>query len=166
MAVTPAAAVIGANTARKPTRGPSAAQIRAAVRRAEHSRNVWATVNICNTKRNRDVIGIRGQMPALGFQSVLVMDVQVYYLNSQTKKYLPDPGVKEHVVLGSATNALHQDGASFRIVPPANLEGRIDFSWELAGKVIGSTNRMTVRGVKRVQFADPRGHSAATCVIK
>lgn len=155
-----------ATAAGKATRRPSAAQIRTAVRRAKRSRNVWATVNICNTKRNRDVIGIRGQMPALGFQTVLIMDVQVYYRSLQTNKYVPDPFVKEHVLLGPASTALHQDGASFRIVPPANLKGQITFSWVLNGKVIASTTRMTKGGVKGVDFADPRGYSAATCVIK
>ncbi len=165
IARTPVAALASTAVARKSSQRPSAAQIRRAVRRAERSRNLWATVNICNTKRNPDVIGIRGQMPALGFKTVLIMDVQIWYLNRKTKKFVPDPAIREHVVLGAATTALHQDGASFRIVPPADLKGQITFSWALGGKVIGRTTRMTAGGIKGVDFADPHGYSAATCSI-
>lgn len=149
----------------KPVHGPSAAQIRAAVRRAQRSRNLWATINICNTKRYRDVIGIRGQMPALGFETNLSMEIQVDYWNIAQKKFVPDPGVKLPVALGRATNGLHQGGVSFRFHPPADLSGQISFTWKLAGKVIGHAHRTTQGGLKHVAFGDPPGHSATTCRI-
>ncbi len=135
------------------------------MRRAKRSRNLWATINICNTKRYPNVIGIRGQMPALGFETTLSMAIQVDYRNVNGKKFEPDPGVKKTVVLGPATSGLHQDGVSFRIVPPADLSGQISFTWKLAGKVIGRASRLTAGGLKHVAFGDPPGHSAATCRI-
>ena len=39
---------------------PSAAQIGRAVRNAERSRALWATVNICDTAKYPHVIGVRG----------------------------------------------------------------------------------------------------------
>src|SRR6516165_1209759 len=58
---------------------PTAAQMRAAVQRAERSKYLWATVNICNTKRHPHAIGVRGQMPALGFPALLQMTVHLKY---------------------------------------------------------------------------------------
>ena len=44
---------------------------RAAVRRAERSRELWATINICsaNAKPGGGELGVRGQMPSLGFSA-------------------------------------------------------------------------------------------------
>src|SRR6516225_9959914 len=55
------------------TKGPTRAQIRAAIHRALHSRVLWATVNICDTMHHQNVIGIRGQMPSLSFAAGLRM---------------------------------------------------------------------------------------------
>ena len=169
-ALTPAGAAPPAPTplavTPKPAQRPSAAQIRAAVRRAKRSSNLWGTINICNTKRYPKVIGIRGQMPALGFETILSMAIQVDYWNVNDKKFEPDPGVEKTVVLGPATSGLHQDGVSFRFVPPADLSGQISFTWKLAGKVIGRASRLTAGRLKHVAFGDPPGHSAATCRIK
>ena len=68
------ATAVPAAASKRPT-GPTHSQISAAVARVKRSRNLWATVNICNTKRHPDVVGIRGQMPALGFSSALSMQV-------------------------------------------------------------------------------------------
>ncbi len=159
LAVTPASA-----TSRSSDR-PSATQIRTAVHRAERSRNLWATVNICNTKRHPHVIGIRGQMPALGFKATLMMDIQVDYWNTEHRTFEPDPAAKKQVLLGRATSGLHQDGVSFRFDPPAVLSGRITFTWKLAGKVIGHASRRTANGPKHVDFGDPPGHNTSTCRI-
>jgi hypothetical protein len=70
------------------------------------------------------------------------------------------------VQLGSGSNGLYQGGASFGFQPTADLRGQITFTWTLAGKVLGRASRMTVGHIKNVDFADPSGYSAATCVIK
>jgi hypothetical protein len=142
---------------------PSKAQIRAAVNKAEHSRYLWATVNICNTKHHRDMIGVRGQMPSLSFAVSLDMNIQIDYWSSTRHRFVRVPGVAKSVPLGDPTNSIVQGGATFRFDPPVYLSGTISFKWKLHGKVIGRTSRATSSGDKHVAFGDPPGYSAATC---
>jgi hypothetical protein len=147
--------------ARGTSRGPTRAQIRAAVRRAEHSKSLWATVNICNTTRHPKTIGVRGQMPSLGFAATMSMRVQVDYWTGT--QFALDPGVSKRVALGDPTNRIIQGGANFTFQPPVILSGTITFEWKLAGKVIGHTTRLTGHGYRHVDGGDPPGYSAATC---
>ena len=76
---------------------PTKAQIRTAVARAERSKSLWATVNICNSKRYPDRIGVRGQMPSLGFAAWLSMDIQVqYYSDAHEKHFVPAAAQRRH----------------------------------------------------------------------
>jgi hypothetical protein len=144
-------------------RGPSAAAIRAAVRSAESSKLLWATVNICNTKRHPDTIGIRGQAPSLPFASAMSMRIGVDYWNGT--KFAPDPHAIKVLQLGDPVNRLIQSGANFTFHPPVVLSGTIEFEWKLAGKVIGRATRLTGHGDKHVAGGDPPGYSTATCRI-
>jgi hypothetical protein len=147
-------------------KNPTAAQIRAAVNKAERSKQLWSTVNICNTKHHRDTIGIRGQMPSLSFPSALYMKVQVDYWNYAAKKFAPDPGVDQTVALGDPANQIVQGGAMFKFKPPALLSGTITFEWKLHGKLIGSKRLATASGHKNAKFGDPPGYSSNKCTIK
>jgi hypothetical protein len=147
-------------------KNPTAAQIRAAVKKAEQSKQLWSTVNICNTKHHRDTIGIRGQMPSLSFPSSLYMQVQVDYWNYAAKKFEPDPGVNQLVTLGDPANQIVQGGATFKFKPPALLSGTITFEWKLHGKLIGSKRSPTGNGHKNAKFGDPAGYSSSECNIK
>ena len=74
--------------------GPASAgvgpgQIARAVRTAEQSHSLWATVNICNARKYRHDLGVRGQMPTLGFSSSLFMVVQVNYWSQGQHRFLP-----------------------------------------------------------------------------
>jgi hypothetical protein len=145
---------------------PTAAQIRAAVNKAERSKQLWSTVNICNTKHHRDTIGIRGQMSSLSFPSSLYMRVQVDYWNYAAKKFEPDPRVNQTVALGDPANQIVQGGATFKFKPPALLSGTITFEWKLHGKLIGSKRLATAAGHKNAKFGDPPGYSSSKCSIK
>ncbi len=144
---------------------PSAQQIRQAVSRAQRSRAVWATVNICNTRRHRHILGIRGQLPALGFPAGLYMTIQVNYWVKAKRRFMPDSHARRSLSLGTQTSGRHQDGFSWQFAPPAILSGTITFEWKLGRKVIGRTTRRTVDGIKHVDDADPKGYSTATCRI-
>lgn len=164
-AATAAITVLAAAPAAWAAQRPSPAEIHAAIRSVEHSKSLWATVNICNTRRHRHTIGIRGQMPALGFPSKLVMRFQVDYWAGPKRGLVPDPGIRQTVVVGAFPRGLHQSGYTFRFRPPAVLSGEVTFTWLIDGKVIGQTTRRTAHGVKGVDYGDPPGHSTATCRI-
>ena len=174
-ALVPAAlALPGSRAAAKPSSGPTAAQERAAVRRATRSRNLWATVNICNTRRHPDVIGFRVQMPGLGFGANLSAEVRVEYWSPAAKHFRPVPGrsgsLGSVVSLGRATTGTHQSGVSFPIQKPPSgvhyvFRGVATFKWKLGSKVLGSTTRTTGHGYRHVDQSDPAGYSSGTCTI-
>jgi hypothetical protein len=162
-----AAAVTSTAGAKPSGKGPTEAQIRAAVRRAEHSKDLWATINVCRRKGREDIIGIRGQMPSLGFTSDLSLVVQPQYWAYDQAKFKPVPGDARRVSLGAATHAVLQGGASFRFKHPAGLlRGTITFEWRLKTRLLASTVRKTTHGHRHVDFADPPGFSAGVCSFR
>jgi hypothetical protein len=145
---------------------PSAAQVKAALARAARSPDLWATVNICDTPRYPDTIGIRGQMPGLGFAARLYMRVRVEYWSDETRRFELVPGVDQTVSVGRATRGVHQSGVTFQFIPPAGtLRGLVTFEWKRSGRVLGRLTRKTGHGYQHVDFADPPGYSAGTCSI-
>jgi hypothetical protein len=147
-------------------RPPSRAAQRAALRQAERSRYLWATVNVCEPARR--VVGIRGQIPALGFSTRMRMIVRF--------GYYPRPGSRLHLIhdaslaLGVGTHAsgLYQRGAEFTFTAarPVTISGSITFEWFLARRLLGSTTRAARGRVRNVQDSRPRGESAARCRIR
>jgi hypothetical protein len=142
---------------------PTPVQIRTAIRTAAHSRSLWATVNICDTKRHPNTIGIRAQMPSLPFAASLSMRVQIDYYSFADKRFVSDPGVVRTVPLGDPANQVIQGGANFQFQPPVVLSGTVTFEWKLAGRTIGRATRLTGHGYKGVNGGDPAGYSTATC---
>ena len=147
---------------------PSAPQIRKAVSGAKRSKQLWATVNICDTHVTRDTIGVRGQVPALGFSSSISIAVSVDFWNPETKRFKPDPGTRRLIHLGSPSTGVHQQGVSVRVrparraVPTATRRS----SGSAAAKLLGQTDRLTTGGHRDADFGDPHGFSAATCTIR
>jgi hypothetical protein len=153
-------AAFAANSTSQPTQ----AQIRAAVRAAERSTDLWATINLCDTRQFPDQVGLRGEMPALGFSSGLYMTFEVYYRSGSTFK--PDRRTRDQEHVGRwAGSSVHQSGVTFTFASPATFRGEVIFTWRLKGKVIGRIARMTTAHHKHVDFSHPRGYSAARCTI-
>jgi hypothetical protein len=151
-----------ANAASRP---PSSGQIRSAIRRAERSGALWATVNICSTRRYPGRLGIRGQMPSLGFAASMSMSIQVQYLNQANHRFRPVPGASRTIGF-IATTGLHQEGANWRFTPhTGTLGATITFTWSLARKVLARATRPVTAGHPDADFGDPPHFSAAQCTI-
>jgi hypothetical protein len=147
---------------------PSPARIRAAVKKAERSHSVWATVNICNSRGYRNALGIRGQMPALGFPAWLSMEVKLFYYVHSQKRFAPVPTHGTKLVrLGRISSGLQQSGALFVFSPhQPTLKATITFIWRRSGQLLGRTTLSTTGGHRNADFASPPHYSAATCTIK
>lgn len=148
--------------------GPSAAQVRRAVGRAESSRSLWTTINICNSRAYPDSLGVRGQMPALGFAAVLSMRIQIDYYSAPQKRFVPiqSSTATRQISLGRWSSNLQQAGGVFPFKPHAGLlRATVQFTWMRSGKVIGQTVRQTTAGHKDADFASPPHYSAAQCQI-
>jgi hypothetical protein len=158
--------LLGALLAAMPaSAAPTPAQMRAALARAKRSRSLWATVNICDTKRHPNMIGVRGQIPALGFPATLGLIVKLDYYSFKVGAFRPIPGVGMRTSLGTATTGFLQGGAIFTFKPPVILSGTIVFQWRVGKKLLGQATRLTGHGYHGVDAGDPRGTSHATCRI-
>ncbi len=163
IAIATSAAVADAASGGNPT--PS--QIRRAVAQAEHSQSLWATVNICNSRRYPDTLGIRGQMPSLGFPAWLTMSIQLNYYSRTKKRFLPIPvGGQRLVRLGRSSVKLQQGGALFTFDPHTGLlDATVEFSWHREGKLLGQTSEPTTAGHPSADFGSPAHYSAKQCDI-
>jgi hypothetical protein len=160
------ALAVPAAAARSRPRAPTAAQIRRAVQRLEHSRDLWATVDICNTKRHPRVLGVRGQMPSLGFGATHEMNIQVEYQPSRKIGFKPDPHVKHAVALGYSANKLLQGGWMWQFPRHTGLlRAAVAFVWRRGNRQIARIVRTTTGGHRNVDFSDPPKFSAAQCNI-
>lgn len=164
----PASAAPAAHRARH-HRPPTPRQIATAVRRAERSRSLWATVNICNTRRYRNDLGVRGQMPTLGFAADLSMIVRVGYWAGSRHAFMPIQSATATTTLnlGKLSKGLQQAGAVFPFRAHAGrLNARITFVWRRGGQVIGRATRRTTAGHPDADDGSPPHYSAAQCRIR
>ena len=127
---------------------------------------LWATVNVCQTKGKQAAqggsIGVRGQMPTLGFASTLSMTIQLNRYSAKSKSFvaLPYATAKTTVSPGAFATDLHQDGAVFPFSGPAGLlNATVTFSWTRAGKLLGSTTQQTTAGHRDAAGGRPAHYS-------
>ena len=164
----PGAATTSAATTRSsanPT--PTAAQIRRAVTHAEHSRYLWATVNVCQPGvRQGGLIGVRGEMGALWFRSTLSMTVRLRQYDSARQSFLlvKGPTATRTVTLGRLRRGVHQDGVEFHYSSETGLlDATVTFIWSRNGRRLGDVTVTTTGGHPNAAFAEPPGHSTASC---
>jgi hypothetical protein len=151
-------------------KGPTQTRIKHALFRARHSRSLWATVNVCRPKGKHGAkggnIGIRGQMPTLGFASTLSMTIQLNHWVTKTKTFtaLPYSTAKTTVTPGTFATNLHQDGVVFPFGAPAGLlNATVTFTWSRGGKVLGTALRQTTDGHHDAAGGRPAHYTAAQC---
>jgi hypothetical protein len=134
------------------------------------SRELWATINVCNPKDQPDYVGIRGQMPGDGRpHDALYMSFRMQKLDSATKHWNDVAGTTTPFLRAGA-GVGRQIGASFQIKPepgrPAmTFRGLVEFQWRRGKTVLESTRRPTTAGHVSLAGADPAGFSAAMCQI-
>ena len=133
---------------------------------------LWATVNICDTERNPDTLGVRASMPGSGrrsermfmrFRAQFFSEVDNRWHNFRSKE--TDSGF---VRVGSARFRARQSGWSFRFDLPAGqrfeMRGVVNFEWRRRGRDVRRATKRTTGG-HRTAESDPKRFSAATCVI-
>jgi hypothetical protein len=144
---------------------PSKRVIAKAIKAATHSSDLWATINFCNPKKDRGSVGVRAQMPALGFATQLDMAFKLEYWSSTENKYLPAPNTSgRYTVERSAATGVYQFGVDYpygrqRIT----VIGRVTFSWIRDKKVLGSKTVSTTAHHPSVNYGDPAHSSVSTC---
>jgi hypothetical protein len=134
------------------------------------SRELWATVNACNPPEHPRTIGVRGSMPGDGHpRDVMYMRFLVQDLDQSTNTWV-DVGASADsgfVRIGSAAST-RQAGRTFEFKPtatPYTLRGMVEFQWRRAGHAVHSASRPTTAEHVSLAGAEPKGFSAAACVL-
>ena len=122
-------------------------------------RELWATVNICDTESHPNEIGIRASLPA---RSVLVR-FRVQYRDTADGRWRWVRGANS----GWRKARARESGWSFEVAGDGAriLRGVVNYRWTRRGKVVRRT-RLTEVGHQSTAGADPADFSAATCRIE
>jgi hypothetical protein len=129
----------------------------------------WATLNVCDTAKQPDSIGIRASMPGTPKGVRLSMRFRVQYLDAKKDAWVDvedaDSGWR---VLGTAKGTPVESGWSFNFAHPQNpvtLRGVVRFRWRKGDTLPRSAEVATEAGHRSSAGADPANYSAATCVL-
>ncbi len=145
----------------------------ASARDFQKSRHLWATVNVCDTERNPNTIGIRASMPGSGRRGETMwmrFRVQYFSFSEQMWHNFTVAGVDSgYIRVGRhARYRVRQSGYLFPFSPAVGeryrLRGAVEFQWRKRGKVRRNAREITTAG-RPVTVDDPKGYSEATCEI-
>jgi hypothetical protein len=120
---------------------------------------VWATVNVCDTARHPDEIGIRARIPSRGASAALRYRVQ-YRDPAGRWRYVANADSGWRRAAGAT-----ETGWSFEVAGRGTrvLRGVVAFRWSRHRKVVRRARRVTEGGHRSTAGADPKDFSAATC---
>jgi hypothetical protein len=156
------------------TTGPSYA-----IAAASNTPELWATVNICDTAKAPDSMGIRASMPGNGTGQRMYMRFRAEYWSRSRQDWAPvaGTGVSPWVFAGSAEYARRQAGWTFEFAaPPAGvtftMRAIVEFEWRRSEDTVarrGHRRAMRKRGfsrhfrrvAKRYRHFDLRGSQAS-----
>ena len=144
---------------------------------AKGDKDLWATVNICDTKRSPDRLGLRARMPGNGTHQRMYMRFVVQYRDGKAWKDLGGNGRSAWLYAGSALFKNREFGYTIPFKPDAGdrylLRGLVRFVWRARhnrrGRVVTVVKRRATRLTSaghRTSGAEPSGFSAATCTIE
>lgn len=133
------------------------------------SNGPWATVNICDTARHPNTIGLRAAVPGDGKHHSMWVRLTVQFASGGSWKALANGGRTGFIAAGSSLKRSRQVGASFHFAPASGttytLRGVAEFEWRQGKRVVKHARATTKSGVAGVSGGDPAGYSASTCEI-
>jgi hypothetical protein len=144
--------------------------------------DLWATVNICDTPRHPNQMGVRASMPGNGRRQSMYMRFRAQFYNADDKTWKDVGGnaISRWIYAGSARFENRQAGFTFALQPPSNgssfvLRGRVEFQWRERRRsrrtrkvrvvVVRRARANTKAGYDDAAGADPPGFSAGLCQI-
>jgi hypothetical protein len=141
---------------------------------------LWATVNICDTLRHPNQMGVQASMPGNGTRERMYMRFRAQFFNATKNKWFNVKGNADSgwVLAGSARFVSREAGWTFSFDAPTTgasftLRGLVNFQWRIRKRVDGKPRTVIVRrskeitqgGQKSPVGADPPGYSSGTCEI-
>jgi hypothetical protein len=145
---------------------------------AKPVKDLWATVNVCDTKKSPDDMGVRARAPGDGSRAQIYMRFTAQYRSSGGKwKAVSGRGRSGWLRAGSSRFRTQELGYTFSFDAPAAgrsylMRGFVQFQWRDKRKRHGKLRRVVVRRAQRysegghpTKEAEPKGFSAARCTI-
>jgi hypothetical protein len=165
------AAVAIAPAAAPATVGSAAAKSAPSKHALLASRELWATIDVCNPPDQAHTVGIRGSMPGDGqAHDKMYMSFRLQYMNASRHWVDLASGTAPSFVAVGGGGAARQGGTSFELKPvtgkpPVTLRGVVGFQWRHGSTVMLTTSQTTTAAHKSLAGADPANFTAATCII-
>lgn len=140
---------------------------------APRPRDLWATVNVCDTQTRPDSMGVRARMPGNGTRQRMHMRFQAYFFDEETSRWQAVGGNARSrwIPVGSALVRHREAGYTFSFDPP--MEGRrfivrgvVDFRWSDRRRIVRRARVNTKGGFESTRGADPPGYTAGVCEIR
>jgi hypothetical protein len=128
----------------------------------------WATVNVCDTAKQPDTIGIRASMPGSPKGVRLSMRFRVQYKVDEDTWADVENADSGWRVLGTAKGAVAESGWTFSFDKPdkpVTLRGVVRFRWRKGDALPRTAEVATEGGHRSSAGSDPVGYSAATCAL-
>jgi len=144
-------------------------------------RNLWATVNICDTAAHPNEMGVRASMPGDGTRERMWMRFHAQFYKAKTRQWfdVKGNGVSPWQYVGRARVKSQQAGYTFSFAAPTGgnafvLRGVVDFQWRAKRRtksgrmrtVVVRTLHANTKGEHPSNGSDPPGYSSGTCEIR
>jgi len=127
----------------------------------------WATVNVCDSAKRPDAIGIRASMPGVPKGARMSMRFRVQFKTDAGWQDVKGAASRWQPV-GVARGAAAESGWSFTFAHPSSpvtLRGMVQLRWRKGGTVVRTAELPTEAGHRSSAGADPADYSAATCTL-
>jgi len=135
---------------------------------AKQEEDSWATVNVCDTAKQPDAIGVRASMPGTPKGARLSMRFRVQYRTADGAWENVEDADSGWRTVGTARGLPLEYGWSFSFAKqstPVTLRGVVKFRWRKGDTLPRQQEVVTEAGHPSKAGSDPAGYSAATCVL-
>jgi hypothetical protein len=140
---------------------------------AKAPKDLWATVNVCDTTAQDNMMGVRASMPGDGDRTKMYMRfvAQYYDRAKQLWSEVKGSGVSKWIYVGSGIYARRQAGYTFAFDAPKGgkafvLRGAVDYKWVKGRRIVRTAHLLTKAGHPNTKGADPATYTAALCEVK
>lgn len=133
------------------------------------TKNLWSTINVCDSASHPDSVGIAARIPGTGTDLRMYLRFYVQYLDGDEWRFVKTGGKSPWVYAGSAKFSWIERGWTFSFDPPPagssyTMRGFVRYEWRKGKtKVVKRTHRYTSTGHPGTRDADPEDYSARKC---
>ena len=129
--------------------------------------DLWATVNVCDTAKHPNEVGVRASMPGVPRGTGRRMRFRVQWRDGDRWRYVEDADSGWRRLPGARGRPV-ESGWNFEFAAPAReirFRGVVRYRWLVGREVVRRAVETTEPGHRSTRGADPAGYSAATCSI-